>query len=93
MDKYEEALNKYNSIKGTKVLNEDVEEKEEFPKTYSERNKQAIEKYRKLAKIDDNYEINEKNIDEEALIKCSCYCNYDVNDLKEMLIESCNNLK
>lgn len=93
MDKYEEALNKYNSIKGTKTLNEDVEEKEELPETYNERNKQAIDRYRKLAKIDDKYKINEENINEEALKKCSCYCNYDIDDLKEMLIESCNDLR
>lgn len=53
------------------------------------RDQDAISSYRRLAHLPDDFEITMDNINPRALQKCSCYCNYDINDLKEMLIESC----
>lgn len=48
--------------------------------------KELIETYRKYANIDENFEITEENINKWALDRTSCFKNYDVNDLRELLL-------
>ena len=48
--------------------------------------KNLIATYRKYANIDDNVEITEENLNKWALDRTSCFKNYDVNDLRELLL-------
>ena len=46
-----------------------------------------IAKYREYAGIDESFVITEENINDWALNRVSCYENYDVNELRELLLK------
>jgi uncharacterized Zn finger protein (UPF0148 family) len=78
---------KMNKDNTTEVpLTEAQKRKKLVEEQVAERDKRVVAKYRKLAGLSDDDEITEDNLNKEALNSCSCYCNYDIDELREVLL-------
>lgn len=86
INKYLNTNLTYNDYKSLSDLYGEGNMEEKLMEEYdNNRNNEAISTYRYYAGLKDDDII--ESLDEKALVKASCYHNYDINDLRELLLK------